>query len=352
MIIVNKPRPDADLTYPFAEAPPEGRPMEIAPGVHWLRLPVPFSLGFVNVWLIEDGNGFCLVDCGMNGEKTRAVWMPILEGWLDNRPITRLIGTHFHPDHIGAAAWLVEHTGARFLSTRTEYLLSRMLSLDTGQLSNETARQFYIRAGTPPDLLEQFIARGNVYRKAVPALPPSYERIQHGDRLTIGGRVWRVFAGGGHAPEMAALWCEELSVFISADHILPTISPNVSVWQTEPEADPLSEFIDTIEGFRAVVPFDVLVLPGHGKPFKGLHQRVDALVTHHEERLDQIVAACRMKPQTATDITALLFRTELDATQWGFAIGEAIAHLHRLRGEGRIKRRIDSNNVARFSAVE
>lgn len=344
-------RPDPNVVYAFSDVPGEGRPVAVGPGVWWLRLPVPFSLGSVNIWLIEDGGGFCLVDCGLNGEKSRAAWAPYVDGWLNGRPITRIIATHFHPDHIGAAAWLVERTGAHFLCPRTEYQFARMLALESGEQLNETARWFYTRAGAPADMLEQFTARGNVYRKAVPNLPPCFERIQNGDLLTIGGRGWRVYTGGGHALEMAALWCEELGLFIAADHILPTITPNISVWQTEPEADPLSEFLETIEGFRLMLPFDALVLPSHGKPFTGLHQRIIALTEHHEDRLDEVVEACASEVQTAADITNMLFRVDLDANQWGFAIGEAIAHLHKLMVDGRITRHIGTDGVARFSAV-
>ncbi|HYF09030.1 MAG TPA: MBL fold metallo-hydrolase, partial [Acetobacteraceae bacterium] len=293
-----------------------------------------------------DGDGFLAVDTGVRNEETRRNWDALLAAM--GRPrITRVLITHFHPDHAGLAGWLCERAAAPMLMPRTEFLQARFLWLDTGEDMMAQQVEFYRRAGCPPDYLDFVAQRGPLYQRSVHALPRSYARIAAGDTLRIGGRDWQVLTGQGHAPEMACLLCASDGIFISADQVLPRISPYIGVHAPEPEADPLAEFLTTLKRFR-VVPEEVLVLPSHGLPFRGLHARLAALEAHHADRLGQLRDGLRA-PRTVHDATGLLFSRGLDHRQLGFGIGETLAHLNRLVGMGEAVREDDADGVRRFA---
>ena len=325
------------MDYAFDRPPEEGRTVEVAPGIHWLRLVLPFALDHVNVWLLRDGDGWTLVDAGLADARTREVWAGLLPG----RRVVRVLATHFHPDHMGLAGWLCAETGAGLWASRTEWLMGRMLSLDGGAALPAAAAAFYRRAGLEAAALEALGRRGNAYRTRVVEPPATYRRLVDGDELTIGGRRWRVVIGRGHAPEHASLFCPELNLLLAGDQVLPRISPNVSVWASEPEADPLADFLASLERFRHL-PADCLVLPSHGRPFTGLLPRIDALARHHDERLARLLAFCAAGPRTIAEAMRHLFERELDAHQTTFAVGETLAHLNYLLGRGRLERRTDA----------
>jgi glyoxylase-like metal-dependent hydrolase (beta-lactamase superfamily II) len=340
---------DGLLNFPVASPPAPGETCEIAAGVHWLRMPLPFALNHINLWLVEDGPGWTAVDTGYAMPETMALWERIFAASLGGRPVTRVLVTHYHPDHIGLADWLCRRWQAPLWTTEKEWLFARVMSRD-GEDSTPIRRAFAHRAGLDAAAADLFSERHNGYRRGVPAVPPSFHRVVDGMNVEIGGREWRVVVGEGHAPELACLYCAETGVLISGDQVLPKISPNVSVGPHEPEGDPLARFLHSLDKLREAVPPEVLVLPSHNLPFYGLHERLAELAAHHRARCGEIVAACA-RPHSASDLLPLLFRRRLDSHQTAFALGEALAHLHYLMAEGAIERTIDADGVARFTTI-
>ncbi|WP_041794036.1 MBL fold metallo-hydrolase [Pararhodospirillum photometricum] len=325
------------LTFPHADAPPPGTLRPVAPGVFWLRMPLPFALDHINLWVLEDGPGWTLIDTGLASETTRDLWRTLLAGPLAGRPVTRLICTHFHPDHMGLAGWLERDYQVPLWATLGEWTYARMLWLEQDETYVGLARAFYARAGLDEARLALVDKRGNAYARGIVAPPTQVRRLQHGESLTIGGRSWRVIVGLGHAPEHAALWCADDQILISGDQILPRISPNVSVWPNEPWANPLEGFLTSLGRF-APLDADTLVLPSHGSPFFGLHDRLETLAGHHQDRLDEVLCACRTQALSPLEAVDVLFRRPLDSHQVFFALGEAIAHLHWLEERGLVER--------------
>lgn len=337
----------AVLDYPIADVPEAGALVEVAPGVRWLRMPLPFALDHINLWILDDGDGVALVDTGVANDATRALWEQLLAGPLAGRAVSRVICTHFHPDHMGLAGWLCPRLKAPLWATLGDWAYGSMLAHDATVAFVDNQVDFYRAAGLDGALLEEVRRRGNPYASRVVPMPAALRRITDGERFTIGGRTWEVVVGRGHAPEHAALWCPDLDLLISGDQVLPRISPNVSVWPQEPDADPLSLFIDSLSAIKARVPDSVLVLPSHGRPFKGLHARIDELLSHHDDRLADTLAACAT-PQRGVDLVPVLFKRELDTHQTFFAVGEALSHLHRLVATRALCCRVDDAGVAWF----
>ena len=340
------PQP-SPLRFPWPEPPSAATLAEVAPGVRWLRMPLPFVLDHINLWLIEDAAGWTVIDTGIDMASTRAIWETVFAEALGGRKVTRLIVTHFHPDHLGLAGWLAERWQAPLWISETEWLYGRMASLDREPRFAADQLAFYRRAGLDAATLDMLAGRGNGYAERVSPVPRSFHRIADGSEIAIGGRLWRVVTGRGHAPEQSCLHCPELDLFIAGDQVLPKISPNVSVWPQEPDADPLSRFLDSLARLRELVPPEVLVLPSHNLPFYGLHARIDQLLAHHRDRLAEVEAACS-EPASAMAIVPLLFRRRLDAHQLGFAVGEALAHLNYLVAAGRLVRRERADGVLVF----
>ena len=340
----------AALHFPHAAPPEPGTLAEVAPGVHWLRMPLPFALDHINLWLLEDGAGWTIVDSGLATPTTQELWERIFAHSLGGKPVTRLIVTHFHPDHMGLAGWLTRHWQIPLWVSETEWLWARMMSADRDDAAFAAEQTpFYRRTGLDETTVQMLAGRGNQYAKRVGPVPREFHRIADGVAIAIGGRRWQVIVGRGHAPEHACLYCPELDLLIAGDQVLPKISPNVSVWPTEPDADPLAHYLQSLEVLRRAVPADVLVLPSHNLPFHGLDTRIDQLASHHAERLVEIEAACA-KPHSTMEIVPLLFRRQLDAQQLAFAIGEALAHIHYLVAAGRLTRRARADGVFVFSS--
>jgi glyoxylase-like metal-dependent hydrolase (beta-lactamase superfamily II) len=340
----------AALRFPHAAPPEPGTLAEVAPGIHWLRMPLPFALNHINLWLLADGEGWTIVDSGLNTSATTDLWERIFTEGLDGKPVTRLIVTHFHPDHMGLAGWLTRRWQIPLWVTETEWLSARMLASDhDDEAFAADQTPFYRRAGVDAATVGMLAARGNQYAKRVGPIPREFHRIADGMTIAIGGRHWRVIIGRGHAPEHACLHCPELDLFIAGDQVLPKISPNISVWPNEPDANPLARYLDSLEVVRRAVPADVLVLPSHNLPFHGLDIRIDQLAAHHVERLAEIEAACAA-PHSTMEIVPLLFRRKLDAQQLGFAIGEALAHVNYLLAAGRLTRSARADGVHLFSS--
>lgn len=350
---------EAELGYPLGERLPAlGETIEVAPGVRWVRMLLPFALDHINLWLLRDRQddieGWTIVDCGIANAATIAAWEQVFASELDGLPVLRVIVTHMHPDHMGLAHWLtqrwsVEGRDCRLWISATDYNAARLASASTLTFGGELAAAHFIRHGlTDPESIAKVRARTSYYASMVPAVPDRFRRLMDGNRLTIGGHEWRCIAGYGHAPEHMALYCTDLGVLISGDMVLPRISTNVMVIDLEPEADPLTLYLDSIERFREL-PESTLVLPSHGRLFTGLQRRIDQLREHHEERFAEVLAACAEHPHSAAEIVPIMFKRELDLHQLTFAMGEAIAHLHGLWFAGKLKRVAGADGVFRFA---
>lgn len=340
-------RPD----YAFDGEPAPGSTIEVAPGIHWLRMPLPFKLNHINLWLLEDGDGWTIVDTGICRDEVKEQWQQVWDATLGGRPVTRLIVTHFHPDHAGLAGWLVERWGCEFHMPRTEWAWGRMLSLDTEGGGHAAYRRFYAAAGFDEEKLSLIGRRIGRYAQNVATFPPGFRHLGDGTEISIGGRIWRVITGHGHAPEHACLWCDDAKVMIAGDQVLPRISPNVSVWPQEPEADPLALFLESLAHIETQVSDEALVLPSHDWPFHGLHGRLRDLASHHADRLDETRAACGEEGASAVEVLRHLFTRELDEHQLFFAVGETLSHLHRLMAEGRVTRETEPDGVHIYRAV-
>jgi glyoxylase-like metal-dependent hydrolase (beta-lactamase superfamily II) len=343
------------LRYPFGDAlPAHGETMEVAPGVRWIRMALPFQLDHINLWLLADEidgrRGWTVVDCCISRDESKAQWEKIFETQLQGLPILRVVVTHMHPDHIGLAYWLCERWNAPLWISATDYNAARLASQSTTGFGGPGAADFFASHGlTDPDSQEKIRARANYYPGMVPDVPRRFRRMQDGDIVRIGGRGWRCISGFGHAPEHIALYCEDLKVLISGDMMLPRISTNVSVYDVEPESNPLKAFLDSIDKF-APLPEDTLTLPSHGKPFRGLHERIRQLHDHHRDRLAEVIEACTRAPQSAADVLPVLFKRKLDLHQTTFAMGESVAHLHALWFDGKLSRQRGDDGIWRFTA--
>lgn len=332
------------ISYEFEERPEPGQCIEIRPGLKWLRMPLPMVLSHINLWLLRDDDGWTLVDTGLFYEESRQHWSRILANELDGLPLHRVICTHLHPDHVGCAGWLVEKFDIELWMSREEYLLCRILVADTGKTAPEAGVQFYTRAGFSADALSQYKEKFGLFGKIVSPLPESYRRMKDGDRFDIGGREWQVIVGRGHSPEHACLYCPEWNALISGDQILPTISSNVSVHPTEPAANPLADWLTSLADLRERLPEDVLVLPSHGKPFRGAAIRLSELIREHEDGLEKLVTLCE-EPRRAVDTFPALFKSRISDGNLIMAAGESIAHLHYLLGGARIGVTTDADGV-------
>ncbi len=350
---------EAELVYPFADALPDpGRKREVAPGVYWIRKPLPFALDHINLWLLRDHHdgrdGWTVIDCGIASDTTRGLWEQVIANELEGLPIVRILCTHYHPDHLGNASWLQRQMPADRLPplwiTLGEYAMGRVMHAALQGTDGPEIVVHYTSNGlTDEAYLASMSQRTGYYARLVPDVPLTYHRIAAGQTIAIGENHWTIIPGFGHSPEHAALYSERANILISGDMLLPRISTNVSVHAMEPEANPVQQFLDSIRRFQPL-PEDVLVLPSHGKPFRRAHRRVEQLLEHHDARLGEVLAYCA-SPRTAADIVPIMFRRPLDTHQLFFAFGEALAHLHALWYAGSLRRERDAGGVFRFEAV-
>lgn len=359
---------EQQLDYPFGDTLPQvGTTLELAPGIKWIRMALPFALDHINLWLLRDemddpdqpGNriqGWSIVDCCVSKEESKAQWASIFANQLEGLPILRVIVTHMHPDHIGLASWLcqrwtTERHVCRLWISATDYHSARIGSQSTTGFGGDSAARFFASHGlTDPESLEKIRGRSSYYPSMVPEVPASYCRLMDEKFIRIGGKDWRCISGYGHAPEHIALHCEEAGLLISGDMVLPRISTNVSVYDMEPESNALTLFLESIDKFMPLAA-GTLVLPSHGKPFRGLQTRIGQLHDHHRDRLAEVMEACTASPCSAADILPIMFKRKLDLHQTTFAMGEAVAHLHAPWFEGKLQRRLDRDGIYRFSAV-
>jgi glyoxylase-like metal-dependent hydrolase (beta-lactamase superfamily II) len=344
-------RPTADeLLYPFPEPPAPGEMMEVAPGILWTRIALPFQLNHVNIFVLDDGDGWAILDTGIDNKATRAAWEALAAGPLAGRRMTRLIVTHFHPDHIGLAGWLCERFDMPMLTTQTSFLGCLNISLRPDAMDAKVHRDFYLEHGLDAATTDRVATNGHGYLRMVSPLPPTFTRVVGGDEIRIGGRTWHVMIGDGHAPEQAMFWCREEKILLAADQVLAKISPNVSVWAVDPDGDPLGLYIRSLNAFKNL-PEDALVLPGHQLPFYGLHERSAALVAHHEGRCAAIAETCAKKPCNASEFVPVLFHRALDPHQMSFAFTEVLAHVNYMLRTNQLKWAPPENGVRQVIAA-
>jgi glyoxylase-like metal-dependent hydrolase (beta-lactamase superfamily II) len=340
----------ARLVYPFETPPAPGTAADVAPGVKWMRMPLGGPLAFINVWAVKDGDGWAIVDTGMQTPATSAAWNQVFAEALGGAPITRVFVTHMHPDHIGMAGWITRKFGCRLWITRLEYLMCRVMAADTGRAAPDDGLNFYRAAGWTRRDLDTYEARFGGFGRNLHALPDSYRRLEDGDEIRIGDHPWRIVVGSGHSPEHACLYNPELKVMISGDQVLPRISSNVSVFPTEPDGDPLDDWLTSLARIKTRVPDDVLVLPAHNEPFHGLHTRLDHLIRGHERGLSRLTARLA-EPRRAVDVFGVLFKRAITAELMGMATGEALAHLNCLIHRGLAVREADAAGVNWYRAA-
>jgi glyoxylase-like metal-dependent hydrolase (beta-lactamase superfamily II) len=309
-------------------------------------MPLPFALDHINLWVLRDGDGFTLVDTGYGVEATWTLWERHFDVLLAGRRVRNVIVTHYHPDHLGSAEWLVSRTEAAFWMTLGEFLSGHAAHDDSGGFDRATGLDFFARNGLDVAALPERMRQGNRFRFGVPEIPRQYRRLMDGDHITIDGHEWQVITVFGHAPEHAALWCASKNVLISGDQVLPRITTNVGVWGNQPDSNPLALFLGSLGKFGHL-PGDALVLPSHDRVFRGLHPRIAELHDHHRRRLERLLEGCA-EPLSAHDAIPLLFKRKLDDHQLMFAMGEAIAHLHYLQHEGALERVEDERGLRRF----
>ena len=341
------------LSYPFETPPEVGQTQEIVPGVVWMRMPLPMALNHINVWGLEDDNGWAIVDTGMRTDETLATWRTLFTLTTEQRPLTRVFATHMHPDHIGMAGWLTRKFNCRLWMTRLEYLNCRVLTADTGREASEDGITFYRKAGWSDGAIENYRARFGNFGKHIHALPESYRRITDGEEIKIGAHTWRVIVGTGHSPEHACLYCAELKLLISGDQVLPRISSNVSVHPTEPDADPMREWLESLAKVKREVPDDVLVLPSHNDCFRGLHARLDYLAASQERSMDRLRKTLQ-EPKRVVDVFVALFGRSIDETDAGLlslATGESMACLNYLWHRDEVHRELNGDGVVLYRMV-
>lgn len=337
-----------EISYPLGTRPDAGETLEIAPGILWLRMPIPFKgLDFINIYLLEDADGWTIIDTAVNTSMVRNLWEKVFDKYLKGKPVKRVICTHFHPDHIGLAAWLTERWNITLSMSMGEWAFGRMLFLEAQPEVPEDVIEFYQRVGLSDEMLQAMRDRGyDGIRKVVYDYTSSIDRLEEGQILELAGRSWEIIVGCGHSPEHVCLYSEELNMLISGDQVLPRISPHIGVYPAEPNADPLGKFLGSIDKFRHL-PKDTLVLPSHNDVFIGLHNQLDYYENHHNDRLNQLKLTCAA-PKKVRELLPVLFGDKIDENNISLAMAEALSHCHYLVGTGDLVRTTGEDGVWRF----
>lgn len=332
------------LEYPYDSPPPFGTTQEVAPGVRWLQMPLPMSLKYINLYLIEDEDGWTIVDTGIRGDETRDLWLKVIENELKGKPVTRIVCTHMHPDHTGQAGFLTQHCRVPLSMSFQEYLMAKTMGPMTRDGNHWQTEAYFERAGIEKSFLEELHNTPSSFAPTANdhPFPISFTRLVEGQILTIGGVEWEIICGMGHSPEHVCLYSKQHRILISGDQILPIVTSNVSVHPTEPEANPLLGWMESHVKFKALIPNETLVLPAHNLPFYNVQARLDELIEHHEDRMLQLEENC-VTPRVAADLLPVLFARKLEGYTKIMALGECVAHLHCLMSRNRIERTLEGN---------
>ncbi len=335
----------APIRFPFETPPAEGEAVEVADGILWARLPLPLKLDHVNVYALREDDGWTIVDTGFASNRGREIWQALIDGPLGGLPVRRVIATHHHPDHIGLAGWFQDAFGADLWTTRTAWLFARMLTLDAHEVQKAETLLHYRRGGMDADIYQKRLTeRPFLFSDIVAPMPLGFRRIQEGQVIRIGGRDWDVRIGNGHAPEHATFWCRDQPLLLAGDQILSSISPNIGVYATEPEADPLAEWLEACERLATYARSDHLVLPGHKMAFTGLPARMRQLIENHHGALSRLLDFLS-EPRVASDCFVTLFKRPIGEGEYGLALVEAMAHLNHLYHSGLVSRTDGPNDA-------
>ena len=337
------------INYPFDTPPSEGAAIEVAAGVLWMRLPMPMALDHVNIYALDDGDSWTLIDTGLDSKRTRTIWRRLLDGPLAGKPVGRVVVTHHHPDHVGLAGWFVEN-GAALYMPRTGFLMARMLTLDEQTTATAETLAFYRRAGMDgAEYARRAVDRPFNFVDCVAPMPLGYNRLKDGGNMTMGGRVWDIRMGDGHAPEHATFWSRDDNLVIGGDQLLPSISANLGVYATEPEADPVGDWLTSCATFTPHARDDQLVLGGHKLPFTGLPLRLKQMIDNHHGALARLTDFLDT-PRSAADCFPVLFKRSIGPAEYGLALVEAVAHVNHLHQTGKVNRWQREDGVWAFQA--
>lgn len=348
---MSSPTIHTKLSFPFDAPPESGECIEVAEGVLWIRIPMPFVLDHINIFAIADGDGWAIVDTGLETGETATIWRDLLEGMLQGKPITRVLVTHMHPDHVGMAGWLTRRFDCPLWMTRLEYLNCRVLVADTLREAPKEAIRFCTAAGWNEDEIDDYRTKFGNFGKFIHPLPDSFKRIHEGERFTIGAHEWMVVVGAGHSPEHACFYCPDLKLFLSGDQVIPKISSNISVYPIEPAANPMHGWLKSLVHVRNTVPDEVLVLPSHKTAFYGLHARINALLEEHHTDFGKLKEALGM-PKRVVDVFDSLFKVQILGTDLlNMATGECVANLNYLENLGQVTRTTDEAGVDWFQRI-
>jgi len=321
------------VRHPFPE-PERGETVEIAEGVLWTRIGLPSRLDHVNVYLFDEGDAWTIVDTGLRHKLCLEAWAKLEEGPLKGKRVARVIATHHHSDHVGLVGRFIKEHGAEFWTTRTAWLNARMLQLDHQETHPPEMLAHWTRGGVPAELVEKFVADGPFNTSAATwRLPLGYRRIVEGEEISMGGRRWTVRMGDGHAPEHATFWSRDDNLVVVGDQAIPGISSNLGVYPTEPDADPVGEWLESCEKLLAHAREDHLALPGHKGVYTGLPTRFRQLIANHHGAIKRLRAHLS-EPRTAAECFVPLFGREIPPAVYRLALNEALGHLNHMRRSG------------------
>jgi glyoxylase-like metal-dependent hydrolase (beta-lactamase superfamily II) len=336
------------LTFPFSAPPAAADVTDISADIKWLRLPMPYALDHVNVYLLRVENGWLLIDTGLDSPATRAIWEDVFSGPFKGETLVGIYCTHYHVDHAGLAGYLAERWRVPLFMSYEEYFTLRGWPMDLQEVHWQHA-EFFLRAGLPNEILPRTLVMFDFSREISPP-PPSFVRLREGSPLAMAGGDWRIMTCEGHSPEHALLFSAQRATLFSGDQLLPRITSNVSVSVVNPHDEPLSCWLTSLDRLTELSD-EVLVLPGHGLPFRGARMRVEELRRHHEEKFREIQEACADAPLSAYELMQILYPRTLSDFELQLALGECLAHLHYLRSRGRLTERAVGEGVIRYRST-